>query len=77
MNENEPTPREIERRIDRLEQYVKDELASIHREIGKIDAKYVTNERFSPVERIVMGLVVLVLIAVAGAIIGNVVIGGK
>jgi len=77
VNGNEPTPREIERRIDRLEQYVKDELTSIQREMGRIDAKYVTNERFGPVEKIVFGFVVLVLIAVAGAIIGNVVIGGK
>ena len=77
MNEPEPTPREIERRIDRLEQYVKDEVRSINEALGKLDAKFVSNDRFNPVAKVVFGVVALVLIAVAGALIGSVLPGGK
>ena len=75
--DDEPTPREIERRIDRLEQYVKDEVNSINVALRNLDQKYVSQDKFNPVSRVVFGVVALVLIAVAGALIGSVLPGGK
>lgn len=57
---------------------IKDEQAkqteSIEKIHEKLDAKFVTKERFSPVEIIVYGLVGLILTAVVGALIASVII---
>jgi len=54
-------------------QYIKSE---IHDLKDLQQNSYVTKERFLPIEKIVYGLVVLILIAVVGALI-NLVIRGK
>jgi hypothetical protein len=51
--------------------YIKRDVAEIK---TKLEADYVTQEEFSPVKKIVYGLVSIILVAVAGALIGLVVL---
>lgn len=54
-----------------------DTLQKIYDAIEKLreemDIKYVTKDRYKPVERIVYGLVALILVAVIGGVVGMVV----
>jgi len=52
-------------------EYIKKDVSEIK---TKIDSDYVTKEEFIPVQRVVFGLVALILTAVVGALVGLVVL---
>lgn len=54
--------------------YIKDDVRDIKK---KMDDNFVTRGEFDPIKRIVYGLVTLILIAVVGAMIAQVVIQTK
>lgn len=51
--------------------YIQRDIAEINK---KLDDKYVTKDQFDPVKNIVYGLVAIILIAVAGALVALVVL---
>ena len=53
--------------------HIKTEMTEIKSLIEKMDSKYLTRREFEPVKTIVYGLVSIILIAVAGALIALVV----
>ena len=54
--------------------YIKTEMSDIKSMMEKMDSKYLTRREFDPVKSIVYGLVAIILIAVAGALVALVLI---
>lgn len=68
--------RELEQRIEQVREHCDSQILQIRNEIQEMRTNatklFVTQERFSPVEKIVIGAVTLVLIAFATALIAGV-----
>ena len=78
LREIEAKVNDLDRRLERADSVIRQDLAVIKSDIERLhrmQPEYVTQREYDPVRRIVFGMVSLVLVAVAGAVIALVVRG--
>lgn len=74
MPRKKPTPQDIEDALIRQDlEYIKDRVSKID---NQLEANYITRQEFAPIQKLVYGMVSLVLVTVFGALLAMVVIQG-